>query len=244
MNIIDVRKGIEQLTNPSFFGDLKCGSNYKRCATGVSSMTHWTVHFVERACEEGIAEGRQYDTIADWWNRTQSSKYQLWLLEEIGYHDERTLRLLAVRFVRETRVDQECTVWDLLKDNRSRQAVIVAEKYANGEATIEELGLAGVEAYDAAKAWAAVKAGITVATATAAAEETTAGMGRAAVVRTAWTTEATASAIMAAKATTETETAAARESAISQQADMIREMVPLIEVQELFDRYATQMEMT
>ena len=40
------------------------------------------------------------------------------------------------------------TTWDLLEDKRSKNAVIVAEKYARGEATEEELTAAGSAARD------------------------------------------------------------------------------------------------
>lgn len=57
-----------------------------------------------------------------------------------GVMDDKTLRLFAVRCARQ--------VQHLMKDQRSINALDVAEKYANGLATYEELAAAGV-AWDA-----------------------------------------------------------------------------------------------
>ena len=64
-------------------------------------------------------------------------------------------------------------VWPLLTDARSRQVVIVAERYARGKVTTKELAAAGVAAWDAARdavwaaagaaAWAAARAAAGVA---------------------------------------------------------------------------------
>ena len=87
----------------------------------------------------------------------------LWLLERMGYPDDRKLRLLACRFVRGTRVDDTRTVWDLLTDERSRRAVEVAERYAVGEARKGELEAAARAASSVARAasseaWSAASA--------------------------------------------------------------------------------------
>jgi len=76
--------------------------------------------------------------------------------------DDRTLRLFACKCVRDTPLSNGRKVWDLLTDERSRTAVEVAEKFANGEATEDELdaawgaawGTAWEAAWEAA-AWAA-----------------------------------------------------------------------------------------
>lgn len=69
---------------------------------------------------------------------------RIWAATREGILDDSTLRLFACRCVRE--------VWHLLTDERSRHAVEVAERYAVGEATEEELAAAGAAASDAASA--------------------------------------------------------------------------------------------
>ena len=70
---------------------------------------------------------------------------KIWAATRRGILDDKTLRLFACKCVRE--------VWHLLKDERSRNAVEVTEKYANGQATNEELTDARAAAW--AAAWAA-----------------------------------------------------------------------------------------
>ena len=176
-------------------------------------MNHWTDPLRHIACAEGIKDGRRYDTFADWWRGTQRSDYLLWLLEKVAYPDDRNLRLLACRFIRGTRVDTTRTVWDLLTDERSRSAVEVAERYAEGEATDEELEAATVAAWSAAQA---------------AASSAEWAAARAAASAAAW--PPTSAATSAARAT-------ATKSALAQQADIIRDMIPASEIAPLFERY-------
>ena len=76
---------------------------------------------------------------------------QVRLLSEYENWNERTARLFACWCVRQ--------VWHLLIDERSKNAIIIAEKFANGEATKEELAAASAAAGAAraagAAAWAA-----------------------------------------------------------------------------------------
>ena len=177
-------------------------------------MSHWTDPLRHIACAEGIKDGRRYDTFADWWRGTQRSDYLLWLLEKVAYPDDRNLRLLACRFIRGTRVDTTRTVWDLLTDERSRSAVEVAERYAEGEATDEELEAAARAAWSAAQA---------------AASSAEWAAARAAASAAAW--PPTSAATSAARAT-------AMKSALAQQADIIRDMIPVEEIAPLFERWA------
>ena len=73
---------------------------------------------------------------------------------------ERELRLFACWSVRNTPLADGRTVWDLLADKRSQTVVEVAERYADGLATVEELDAARDAARDAAwdAAWAAARA--------------------------------------------------------------------------------------
>ena len=69
---------------------------------------------------------------------------KIWAFTRKGIMDDKTLRLFAVRCAR--------LAQHLMKDQRSINALDVAERYANGLATAEELEIARVEA------WAAVEA--------------------------------------------------------------------------------------
>ena len=60
------------------------------------------------------------------------------------------LRLWACWCIRNTSISGGRTVWDLLSDPRSRNAVETAERFARGEATREELAAAWAAAGDAA----------------------------------------------------------------------------------------------
>ena len=101
------------------------------------------------ACEEAVKwVGRK--SLKTSWNTCKRSDWMLWLLDQINY-DEIILRRLACKFVRETPLADGRKVWDLLTDERSRQAIVVAEKYCDGKATKEEGAAAGA-------AWAAARA--------------------------------------------------------------------------------------
>lgn len=71
-----------------------------------------------------------------------SDNHALWLACQFGVLPERTRRLMACAFVRHTPIGDGRTVWDLLTDERSKNAVEVAERYANGQVTEEELSAA------------------------------------------------------------------------------------------------------
>jgi hypothetical protein len=65
-----------------------------------------------------------------------------WTATRPGVFSDSTLRKLACRFVRETPLANGRKVWDLLTDERSRNAVEVAEAYADGKATKEDMDAA------------------------------------------------------------------------------------------------------
>ena len=77
-----------------------------------------------------------------------SERTILWRLDAPTMN--RVLRLWACWCIRNTKISDGRTVWDLLTDPRSRNAVEVAERFANGYATKEELAAAWDAARDAA----------------------------------------------------------------------------------------------
>lgn len=70
---------------------------------------------------------------------------QVRLVRQLEGWNEKNLRLFACWCVREY-------CWDKLPDERSKNAVIIAEKFAIGETTVEELAAARAAAWDAASA--------------------------------------------------------------------------------------------
>lgn len=113
------------------------------------------------ACEEAtqwlLANRRK--SVETLWNTCPRGDWMLWLLHELDYRDDRVWRLMAVAFVRETPLCDANgvpladgrKVFDLLTDERSRQALIVAEQYANGEADDRALNAARDAAWSAAR---------------------------------------------------------------------------------------------
>jgi hypothetical protein len=173
------------------------------------------------ACKEAIEwiESNGITTLADAWDKCHIPEWMLWLhANDIIKIDDRTLRLFACRCIRETPIGDGRTVWDLLTDERSRNALEVAEKYANGEVTDEELSAARAAARAAAMdaARAAARAAARDA-AWAAARDVAMDAKWAAATAAAWeTARAVARAV---------ESAAERDAAWAFQADILREMV-------------------
>ena len=91
-------------------------------------------------------EGKDLETV---WNTCERGDWMIWLLVNSENEvTDRELRLIAVKCARQ--------VQHLMKDERSINALDVAERFANGEATQEELTAARDAAWDAA--WAAAGA--------------------------------------------------------------------------------------
>jgi hypothetical protein len=114
------------------------------------------------ACTEGakwaLSIGEEMDVV---WNAmVEQGKYDwmVWTATRPGVFPDTVLRKLVCRFVRETPLHDGRKVWDLLVDERSRKAVEVAEAYADGKATYEELQTAYATAYAAARAACAARA--------------------------------------------------------------------------------------
>jgi hypothetical protein len=78
----------------------------------------------------------------DVWHKAKP-EWLLWVATRPGVLTDKELRLFAVFCARQ--------VEHLLVDQRSRDAIAVAEKFANGEATPEELAAAWTAARDAAR---------------------------------------------------------------------------------------------
>ena len=102
------------------------------------------------ACAEGVAFAAKFGTMAEVWDACPRVDWLTWILNAIeAPSDEKAMRLHACWCVRETPLVDGRKVWDLLTDERSRNAVIVSERFAVGEATHSELAAAQ------AAAWAA-----------------------------------------------------------------------------------------
>ena len=91
------------------------------------------------ACSDGAEFAAKYETMAEVWDACPRSDWLLWILDKLLIRDEKKLRLFACWCIRNTKLADGRTVWDLLTDERSRRAVEVAELFANGKATDAEL---------------------------------------------------------------------------------------------------------
>ncbi len=114
------------------------------------------------ACKDGAKWALSIgEDMADVWDAMiEQGKHDwlLWTATRPGVFPDSTLRKLVCRFVRETPLHDGRTVWDLLTDERSRRVVEVAESYADGKTTYEELHAAYAAARDAARdAYAAAR---------------------------------------------------------------------------------------
>ena len=112
------------------------------------------------ACDDAIKFADKHLSLKSAWEVCQRPDWMLWLLASIEHQDDKNYRLYACWCVRNTPLHDGRTVWDLLTDPRSKNAVEVAERYAVGDATQEELATARATAGDAAgdAAWATARA--------------------------------------------------------------------------------------
>ncbi len=96
-----------------------------------------------RACADGAKWALSISGyMVDVWDAMiEQGKHEwlLWTATRPEVFPDAVLRKLACRFVRETPLSDGRMVWDLLKDERSRKAVEVAERYADRKATKKEL---------------------------------------------------------------------------------------------------------
>jgi hypothetical protein len=111
---------------------------------------------IHRVCPEGRAWAlANCSTMQEAWDTAPDPSWVIWIATRKGVLTDRELRLFAVWCARQ--------VQHLLTDPRSVNAIDVAERYANGEATDEELAAAWAAAWAAARAaedaaWAAASA--------------------------------------------------------------------------------------
>ena len=106
---------------------------------------------VTEACEGGRAFALQYASMAEVWDRCPRVDWLLWITNKVGQRpDDRTLRLFAIWCARNTPLGDGRVTGDLLTDPRSLAALEVAERYAHGQATAEELSAAEDAAWAAA----------------------------------------------------------------------------------------------
>jgi hypothetical protein len=113
----------------------------KMCKTGYHGMNAaHLLNFIDgNQLWEVEAENITWDN-----NQTKFVSRRMRLVRQVATWNDKTLRLFACWCVRQ--------VWHLLTDERNRTAVEVAERYANGEATPEELAAARDAAWAASAA--------------------------------------------------------------------------------------------
>lgn len=107
------------------------------------------------ACKEGYKWGLKYETMERVFAEGDDGRHIVWAVTREGVLTDRELRLFACFCARQN--------WHLLTDDRSKHAIEVAERYADGLATDDDLAAARAAAWDAAwdaasaAAWAATK---------------------------------------------------------------------------------------
>ena len=87
--------------------------------------------------------GAGQTSLARFWRRCPNVEWLLWTLEKLHQNSLEELRLLACWCAR--------NVWSAMSDDRSRQAVILAEQYARGQCTRPELNAGQYAAVKAAQ---------------------------------------------------------------------------------------------
>ena len=103
------------------------------------------------ACEEGIKYSKQFTDPQKWWDNFERGDWMLWVIWRcINRKDETQLRKLTGVKVKCARLAQHS-----MKDQRSLDALDVAEQYSNGEVDLNTLKDAAYAAYAADDAAAA-----------------------------------------------------------------------------------------
>jgi len=105
------------------------------------------------ACREGREFAEKYNTMAEVWDACPKADWLLWILTAIDAPaNDKAQRLFAIWCARRTPMHDGRTTSVLLTDPRSIEALEVAERFAHGNATKEELAAAGDAARAAARA--------------------------------------------------------------------------------------------
>ena len=112
------------------------------------------------ACHDGKDFAIKYDTMREVWEACASPSWLLWICSVAKIPLEAKMcRLFACWCARNTPIADGRKTWELLTDERSKNAVLVAERFANGEVTGQELAAARAAARAAAwvAAWDAAR---------------------------------------------------------------------------------------
>jgi len=118
------------------------------------------------ACSEGRKFALKYQSMGEVWANCPKVDWLLWITDKTGRPDDRTLRLFAVWCARNTPLADGRKTGNLITDPRSLAALDVAERFANGTASRDELAAArdaARDAWDATRdatrdaAWAAAR---------------------------------------------------------------------------------------
>ena len=111
------------------------------------------------ACSDGAEFAMKYETMIAVWDNCTRVDWMVWIMDRLKIKiDDKKARLFACWCVQETPLADGRKVWDLLLDERSRNAVNVALRFARDEANGEELSAAWDAAWDASRAAAGAAA--------------------------------------------------------------------------------------
>jgi hypothetical protein len=126
----------------------------------ITEMTPKEFCDATNACSEGRKFALKYQSMGEVWANCPKGDWLLWITDKTGRPHDRTLRLFAVWCARNTPLPDGRKTGELMTDPRSLAALDVAERFANGQASADELAAAWAAARAAAwaAAWAAARA--------------------------------------------------------------------------------------
>ncbi len=101
------------------------------------------------ACSEGLQFALKYRAMSDVWDNCPTANWLLWITYKTGRPDDRTLRLFAIWCARNTPLADGGKTGDSITNPQSFVALDVAERFANGQASQDELAAARAAARDA-----------------------------------------------------------------------------------------------